>query len=389
MTSITLHIEEQAPLAGTRETTAEGYLRANAAITRAGVVQFPGADLGLEGDTVINVLRGREAVFHPETAASAAMKPLTLRHPIEGVGSENYKDKSVGHLGNSPAESADDHLLFPVLVTEAAAIKHIAEVTDELSVGYDALFVPEGGVYEGEPYSWRVEGPMLINHVALVGQPGGGRAGGSVRILDEQTAAEKESPMAETVKVGDKDLDISALDRGNSQRCQRRRLPKLGDKPEPETPTDSAVSEELASVRTQLDESKLRNEQMAETLSKVMERNAISDLTAHINEAFPDVPGEGDEFAHLLLVLKEGSPEVYKTAEKLLKIAQEAIATGALTGEIGSTGDGKEGTVKAEIDRKSQALIEADSTLNKHTAFAKLVKSDGTLMDRYREELEG
>ena len=388
MDSVRSHIVEQTAFAGTRETTAQGYLSGTAAITRAGVVQFEAAALGLPGQGTVDVLRGRESLFHPATVSSASMRPLTLRHPIEGVDADNYRDKAVGHLGNMPVDGADDHLLFPVLITDKAAIKHIESVTDELSVGYDAQFVPEGGVFEGEPYSWRVEGPMLINHVALVGAPGAGRAGKTARILDEKTETEKESPMAETVKVGDKDLDISALDE-ETRSAVEAALAEAGDKPEPETPTDSAVSEELASVRTQLDESKLRNEQMAETLSKVMERNAISDLTAHINEAFPDVPGEGDEFAHLLLVLKEGSPEVYKTAEKLLKIAQEAITTGALTGEIGSTGDGKEGTVKAEIDRKSKALIEADSTLNKHSAFAKLVVEDKTLMARYREELEG
>jgi hypothetical protein len=164
------------------ETTDAGFLRADAYVTRAGVFVYRDAQ-GRER----RELRHPDEVFAPESLASLQMAPLTLNHPPGVVTSENARELTVGHVGDSVSRD-DEFVKTPVLVTDAAAVKAVLDGTHrETSCGYTADVSDEAGTYEGEPYD-SVQKNIRYNHVALVPR---GRAGPEVRVrLDADSMAQ-------------------------------------------------------------------------------------------------------------------------------------------------------------------------------------------------------
>jgi hypothetical protein len=175
--------------------TPEGFLRADAYVTRAGVFVYRDA----QGSTR-RELRHPDDVFAPESLATLSMRPLTLEHPEGIVTAENARDLSVGHVGDAPARE-DIYVRTPVLVLDAAAVKAVVEGTHrETSCGYTCDIEEGAGTYDGEPYDCRQRN-IRYNHVALVQK---GRAGPEVRVrLDADSMAQVEvSSMARGANGG-------------------------------------------------------------------------------------------------------------------------------------------------------------------------------------------
>ena len=171
------------PVTSTRELTPEGYLKATAAITKVGVQMYPARDFGVDSDELVGVLRPAETVFHPETISSIQLKPITLHHPQDDVDSKNFNRLSIGTVGETVEALDSEHLGAAIQIMDDDVVKKIlAREIDELSLGYDVFVIEQAGEFNGTPYRFKMDGPMINNHLAVVPE---GRCGDSVKILDK------------------------------------------------------------------------------------------------------------------------------------------------------------------------------------------------------------
>lgn len=154
---------------------ANGFLRADAFVTRIGVFNY------LQTDGVIRKeLRHPDEVFSADSLASLSMLPVTAGHPPAMLDTENARKYSVGTTGET-AKRDDRFVRSTVQVQDSEAIKKIeCRDTRELSCGYrcDKDMTPGitrgiPGVPDGLPYDLR-QANIRYNHIALTPH---GRAG--------------------------------------------------------------------------------------------------------------------------------------------------------------------------------------------------------------------
>ena len=160
--------------------TPEGFLLARGVtIARTGFQRYEVHELpqdrvealGITGNGYVDVYRPPEQVFDPRTIASGEGKTITLFHPPDFVGPENYRDFARGHIqnvhkGSEALESGEWPLVADLLVTDVGAIQAIDNGQRELSCGYEYDLGREGHVL--------VQTNIIINHLAIVPN---GRAG--------------------------------------------------------------------------------------------------------------------------------------------------------------------------------------------------------------------
>lgn len=153
-----------------------GYLHADAAVTRVGVFPYRHPD-----GTLTRELRHPDDVFRPESLQTLQKRPVVDEHPANGrVDSTNTKHLSIGFAGEK-VNHDDRFVRADVLITDQAAIDKVMDAQRpkrELSCGYLADVVQEDGVFNGERYDHR-QTNIRYNHIALVWK---GRAGGDVRL---------------------------------------------------------------------------------------------------------------------------------------------------------------------------------------------------------------
>lgn len=174
-----------------RKRTRDGYLIADAALSRTGIQDYSPSELiggGIEvpphlvGKSKVTLNRPEEEVFAPDSMAALAHLPLTIGHPREDVTPENVQALQVGFTMD-PVQRKGNNVFAPVMVQAAEAIDMVENGRDQLSVGYDVdvKFIPEEEAkikgYDGFMTS------IIPNHIALVDQARGGE---NVRIMDKQ-----------------------------------------------------------------------------------------------------------------------------------------------------------------------------------------------------------
>lgn len=166
-------------LAGTRETS-DGYLVADVRTARTGIQLYAGYEVGKPEQAVVRVYRSSDQVFSRDSLASYAHKPVTNDHPAEAVTSDNWKQLSVGSIGDEVARDGE-YVRVPLIVMDKSAISDIKAGKRELSAGYSCdLAFENGKTPEGEDYD-AIQKDIRINHVAIVQR---GRAGSKARIGD-------------------------------------------------------------------------------------------------------------------------------------------------------------------------------------------------------------
>lgn len=174
-------------LGKSRRFTPEQFLVCEAvAIARTGEQMYHASELGqtadepdpieFDADGRVVVMRTAEEVFSPVTMASMEGKPVTVMHPNEFVTPETWQSLAVGTVQNVRRGEGieDDLLLADLLITAADAIDYVNRELPEISVGYNARYVPDG---PGRALQTEIVG----NHVALVER---GRAGPRCSIKD-------------------------------------------------------------------------------------------------------------------------------------------------------------------------------------------------------------
>lgn len=160
--------------------TPEGYLVCQDAIlARTGKQDYYKSEIyeNFDGeDEVVSVDRTPEQVFAAETLASFENKPITVEHPNESVGPDNWDQLAVGNVRNvrKGTYNGQDVMIADLIINRADAIEDIENgIRTELSCGYDC------DITEGpNPQQINIRG----NHLALCEQ---GRAG-IAKIIDSK-----------------------------------------------------------------------------------------------------------------------------------------------------------------------------------------------------------
>ena len=183
--------------------TDEGYIKANAIVTRTGVFLYKNPD-----GTIRKELRHPAEVFKTDSLETMKMIPVTNGHPEERlVSAENSKRLAIGYTGETITHDGE-FVLSNLMITDLSSVIDITEKNrKELSLGYTVDLIPEEGIYNDAPYNFR-QTNIKYNHLSIVDNA---RAGSEARIaLDSFDAEEiliEEATMAKRkVKIDDDEI---------------------------------------------------------------------------------------------------------------------------------------------------------------------------------------
>ena len=207
-------------------------------LSTVGVYQYSGkaidanGSLGLDPNKMYGVFRPPEELGSEECVKSFRLMPWTDDHPSTMLGPKERgltpaEEKGVhGVIGEKTYfNPADGTLYGNIKVFSEALAWKIAAGKRELSCGYRCDFIPQEGVYNGEPYQF-VQRNMRGNHFSSVDK---GRMGSGVRVLDaaerftfaldmkEPTVAEKDDDK------GGMDVDTLKFIKDNAAMCDKVR----------------------------------------------------------------------------------------------------------------------------------------------------------------------
>lgn len=183
---------------GDAKLTDEGYIRANAVVTRTGVFFYQNPD-----GTIRKELRHPEDVWDADSIDSMQLIPITNNHPPEKlVTAQNAKRLAIGYTGES-VKREDPYVLANLVITDEDGVNSVMKHgRKELSLGYTVDLDETPGTYEGEEYDARQRN-IRYNHLAIVDRA---RAGNEARIaLDSQDAVEI---LNEVVNMSQKKIKI-------------------------------------------------------------------------------------------------------------------------------------------------------------------------------------
>lgn len=155
-----------------------GFLKADAFITRAGVFEYWAMD-----GSVVRELRHPDDVFDPESLDTIKSLVVTNNHPPVLLDSSNAKIYFVGYTTEN-IKIENEKIGCGITVIDSKTIQEVMEEEKkEMSCGYTCDVIDEAGVYNGVAYDKRQK-KIRYNHVSVVAK---GRAGPDVSIkMDSQ-----------------------------------------------------------------------------------------------------------------------------------------------------------------------------------------------------------
>lgn len=240
----------------TRTTTSNGYLKATARLTRTGIFNYLGSELGLNDENaskIIRVYKPSETIFNDLNAYKGL--DITYQHPDEYINSNNYMSSNqvVGVVISSGTRDAElpDYVTCEVLIKDAKAIAAINSGCVEMSLGATSTLVFQNGVTpEGLEFDAIVK-EQVLNHVAIVPA---GRAGAMARILDHNLGG----TMNKNTEADKQDVSTIAPPQGADVDTQdtAATLAKLND-------TIKQLEDELAQAQAKADALELQLKQKA------------------------------------------------------------------------------------------------------------------------------
>ena len=168
-----------------------GYRRQEAnPISMVGVFPYTGKQIDYDGSLRLDphkiywVLRPPEELFHPDAIKSFNGLPIRIGHVMLGSGFKSVDDEPVDGCIYNVRQSMDmpEYLIgdFSIYTDKMKEVLDRGKVR-ELSLGYRCQYIPESGVFNGQPYEFK-QANLRGNHLALVEN---GRCGSSVRVCDE------------------------------------------------------------------------------------------------------------------------------------------------------------------------------------------------------------
>jgi 8-oxo-dGTP pyrophosphatase MutT (NUDIX family) len=156
-------------------------------LSKVGVYKYSEASVIKGGDPrkMVGVYRSPEELGAQECVESFRLMPWTDDHPDTLLGAETQglvpaEQKGVHGVIGERTFFRDGTLFGNLKVFSESLARKLAAGKRELSCGYHCDFVPQEGVFEGEPYQY-VQKNMRGNHLSSVAR---GRMGSDVRVLD-------------------------------------------------------------------------------------------------------------------------------------------------------------------------------------------------------------
>lgn len=159
--------------------TSDGYLAAVARIARIGIQVYTGDEVGKPELPMVRIFRPADEVFHADSMASFAHRPVTNDHPPVLVDAKNWKQFARGQTGDKVARDGE-FVAVPMLVMDGTTINDIESGKKELSAGYGCELEWTPGVHDGQEYD-AIQRSIRANHVAVVDRA---RGGADLRITD-------------------------------------------------------------------------------------------------------------------------------------------------------------------------------------------------------------
>ncbi|WP_395175052.1 DUF2213 domain-containing protein [Roseibium alexandrii] len=328
---------DAAAVAGTRM-TADGYLVADVRTARTGIQVYTGAEAGRPELATVRVYRPDEQVFDKASLASYAHRPVTNDHPAEPVTADNWKNHSVGSIGDEVARDGD-FVRVPLIVMDGAAIKAVQDGKRELSAGYHCDLAFEAGTTpDGQQYD-AIQKNIRINHVAIVNR---GRAGSKARIgdgaewgaspLTTQTADERNGSMADNLQkvlvdgllVETTDAGATAIDRLKNDKASL--ATQLADAETAHKAALDAKDAELAKKDAEIDDLKSKVIDGAALDAKVAAR---ADLIATAKTIAKDLKTDGlsdAEIRKAAVVAKLGDAAIAGKPEAYVDVRFDILA---------------------------------------------------------------
>ena len=233
------------------EITPEGYIKGRCIVTRCGVFLYKNAD-----GSVRKELRHPDDVEEVESLETIKMIPIVDGHPSERlVSADNAKRLSVGYTGEL-VENEYPHVIANLVITDKKTVEKIKDKSkNQLSLGYTVDLIPEGGVYNGEPYDFK-QTNIRYNHLALV---------------DEARAG----PEAKIVLDGDDAESVEIFQRGAEMAAKKQKKIKFDDTKE--YMVDDEVGEHVEKMmahKMELEREKEALERKIEELHNTIDRHA-------------------------------------------------------------------------------------------------------------------
>lgn len=198
--------------------TAQGFLRVNARLSKAGIFSY---DNGRE-------YRSEEEVFRADSLESLKGAPVTDLHPAEKssdsfVTPANTREHIIGITEG--VERDGPYLKGSLIIFNEGAIKAIESgERKEISLGYKCRLDTTPGSANGEAYD-AIQRDIIINHVAI-GPKGWGRAGPDCAIRTDSTIL-KGQDVTETIRIDGIDIALSKDSISNLLAEKRRELNEL------------------------------------------------------------------------------------------------------------------------------------------------------------------
>lgn len=168
--------------------TNSGFMIASVKVARTGIQIYSGREVdpenkhGMRDRAQVRVYRSEDQVFDKSSLATLAHKPLTVNHPPKAVTADNWREYSVGSVGDEIARDGD-FIRVPIAIMDGRAIKQIEGGKNQLSCGYSCeLVFGDGMSPNGEQYDAAQTG-IRYNHLSVVDLA---RGGDKLKIGDEK-----------------------------------------------------------------------------------------------------------------------------------------------------------------------------------------------------------
>lgn len=281
-----------------------GFLRCTAAILCPGVMVYQRAELEdanpPEGMQQIRMYVSPEELAAPEGIATLEGMPAVVGHTWQQAGALS----SCGNIAGAPRIDGD-HLVADILITDPEAVRRtmlpdgdpsrLQEISSagEWQIIWQPGISPDGQAYDGLFVKLR------YNHVALL-PPGAGRAGASVRIINEKEATKMEFTRVQLRMAGGKlrfvrvaNEDVNALEEAMTENEEVAKSAITPDQ----------LQAALDELQTLKDETKVKTDRIAELEGMINEYKAQLDAAlspAAVEAAAEEMAVENEEAAAVM-----------------------------------------------------------------------------------------
>ena len=155
------------------EKLSNGWLRVEGRTALVGILEYDQPDGTVRRELVLP-----EDLFEPESLASARMVPVTNRHPEALLTDQSARAHQVGSVGEN-LRADGEHLVAPLMITDATTIAAIGAGRQELSWGYDCDLEETSGTHPTFGRYDAIQRRRRYNHLACVDEA---RAGSQARM---------------------------------------------------------------------------------------------------------------------------------------------------------------------------------------------------------------